>query len=251
MRLTAAILASLILASTQSYCTAQTSPTPPTPIIRNSAVKPDGGNYSEQKNALAAERKKLAAEYQKTADQTARRKILEESRRLFAASIDNRIFPFWYGTDWDFYGTTETPGAGKIACGYFVSTVLRDAGLKVNRVSLAQQASENIIKSLTTEARIKRFRNVSLQKFVAEIEKLGAGLYVVGLDFHVGFLYHDGAEVYFVHSSYVEPSETIREKAAASPVLEASKYRVVGKISADDALILRWLDQTAIPTVKR
>lgn len=68
---------------------------------------------------------------------------------------------------------------------------------------------------------------------------------------HVGFLYHDGAEVYFIHSSYVEPSETIREKTASSPVPGASKYRVVGKISGDAALILKWLNQTIVPTVKR
>lgn len=230
-----------------SGCPAQT-PTPPTaekPIEARPAA------YESTLKNVADERLRLAAEYKKADNAAARREILRRARGVFTRSIDRDIFPAWYGTDWDFNGTTETPRSGKIACGYFVSTVLRDTGLKVNRVSMAQQASENIIKSLTTEPFIKRFRNVSLEKFTAEIEKLGAGLYVVGLDFHVGFLHHDGAEVHFIHSSYVEPSETIREKAAASPVLEATKYRVVGKISDDDALILKWLDQTAVPTVKR
>jgi hypothetical protein len=208
-------------------------------------------SYDAKLKIIAAERLNLADEYKKAASETTKKAILERARKVFVASIDKNIFPAWYGTDWDFYGMTEKPGEGKIACGYFVSTVLRDAGGRVNRVTLAQQASENIIKSLTTEPFIRRYRNVSLAKFNAEIEMLGAGLYVVGLDFHVGFLYHDGAEVYFVHSSYVEPSETIREKAASSPVLEATKYRVVGKISDDDALITKWLNQNAVPTVKR
>lgn len=232
-------------------CKSQT----PSLIVKNTVQNPSENSpavsYESKLKAIAAERLKLADEYKKATDQTARKAILQRARQVFVASINDDIFPDWYGTDWDFYGTTEKPGEGKIACGYFVSTVLRDAGLKVNRVSMAQQASENIIKSLTTEPFINRYRNLSLEKFVAEIEKLGAGLYVVGLDFHVGFLYHDGAKVYFVHSSYVEPSETIKEKAAASPVLGATKYRVVGKISDDDALILKWLNQTAVSTIKR
>ncbi len=222
-----------------------------TPIVKNASEARPIESYDSKLKAIADQRLNLAAEYQKAATQTTRKEVLERARQTFVTAIERDIFSAWYGTDWDFYGTTETPGAGKIACGYLVSTVLRDAGVKVNRVSLAQQASENIIKSLTTEPFISRYRNVSLEKFTGEIEKLGAGLYIVGLDFHVGFLYHDGAEVYFIHSSYVEPSETIREKAASSPVLGASKYRVVGKLSGDDALILKWLNQTIVPTVKQ
>ena len=232
-------------------CKSQTPPTAVENTAVNVSVNSPAVSYESKLKAVAAERLKIADEYKKAANQTARKEILQRARQVFVASINDDIFPDWYGTKWDFYGTTEKPGEGKIACGYFVSTVLRDAGLKVNRVSLAQQASENIIKSLTSEPFITRYHNLSLEKFTAEIEKLGAGLYVVGLDFHVGFLYHDGAKLYFVHSSYVEPSETIKEPASASPVLRATKYRVVGKISDDDALILKWLDQTAIPTVKR
>jgi len=228
-------------------CQIQSQP----PIVKNTIETRPSESYDQKLKALADERLNLADDYRKAANQLAQKEILQRARRIFTNSIDKNIFPAWYGTDWDFYGTTEKPGEGKIACGYFVSTVLRDAGVKVNRVSLAQQASENIIKSLTTKPFISRYRNVSLEKFVGEVEKLGAGLYVVGLDFHVGFLYHDGAEVYFVHSSYVEPSETIKEKAASSPILGASTYRIVGKISDDDALILKWLDQSVILTVKR
>ena len=247
MKIKLAILFSLLIFAIGCRVQSQTPPIKRT----NAPVNRPAESYDSKVKAVAAERLNLAGEYKRAASGAARKEVLERARIVFARSIDEDIFPHWYGTDWDFYGTTETPGEGKIACGYFVSTVLRDAGVRVNRVTMAQQASENIIKSLTTEPFIRRFRNVSLEKFVEEIERLGAGLYVVGLDFHVGFLYHDGAEVFFVHSSYVEPSETIKEKAAASPVLEATKYRVVGKISDDDALILKWLDQIAVPTVKR
>ena len=245
MKSKSAVLILLLIFLNGCKVQSQTAPVANTPENRPAE------SYDSKLKNVAAKRLNLNEEYKKATSAAARKEILGRARAIFAASIDEDIFPAWYGTDWDFYGTTETPGTGKIACGYLVSTVLRDAGVKVNRVTLAQQASENIIKSLTTEPFINRYRNVSLAKFTAEIEKLGAGLYVVGLDFHVGFLYHDGAEVYFIHSSYVEPSETIREKAASSPVLEATKYRVVGKISDDDALILKWLNQTIIPTIKR
>ncbi len=207
-------------------------------------------DYQANLKAIAAGKSELAAQY-RTANQAAKKEVIEKAQAKFVADIDKEILPFWYGTDWDFYGTTEKPGEGKIACGYFVTTVLRDAGVRVNRVSLAQQASENIIKSLTSEPHIQRFRNQSVEKFVEKIKQSGAGLYVVGLDFHVGFILQDNAETYFIHSTYVEPGEVLREKAVESIVLASSKYRVVGKISGDNQFIVKWLEDQSIPTLKR
>lgn len=214
----------------------------------NSPVVLTGENYEMTLKSIEAERQNLAAEYRRSLN---KKEFFNKARQTFIKSIDAKLFPFWYGTDWDFYGTTQIPKEGKIACGYFVTTVLRDAGLRVQRVSLAQQASENIIKSLTTAPHIKRFRNTPIETFVAELKNSGAGLYIVGLDNHVGFILNDDSEVYFVHSSYVEPSEVIREKALTSPILSSSKYRVTGKISGDDALILKWLNQTPVSTMTR
>jgi hypothetical protein len=218
------------------------------PAVSNTEDRQEDRSYEEKLKTIAVKRRDLANEYRRAADKKA---VLEKAQRALVASIYDEIIPAWYGTDWDFYGTTETPKEGKIACGYFVTTVLRDAGVKVQRVSLAQQASENIIKSLTTAPFIKRFRNASIEKFVTDLENAGEGLYIVGLDIHVGFILHDGAEVWFIHSSYLEPSEVIREKALQSPILSSSKYRVLGKISADSDFILKWLDQTSISTLRQ
>jgi hypothetical protein len=166
---------------------------------------------------------------------------LDRAREAMIRSAYYDLFEFWYGTPWDFYGTTETPGQGKIACGYFVTTVLRDLGLKVQRAKLAQQASENIIRSLTADAYIKRYRLKPINDFVEEVRKAGPGFYIVGLDVHVGFIINVDDEVYFVHSSYMDPLCVIKERALESKILTASKYRVVGKISADDELVLKWL----------
>lgn len=211
-------------------------------------VQPQFTDYKSKLESIASKRQNLAKEYKQSIDKKA---VLEKARNYLIDSINDEIFPEWFGTDWDFYGTTQTPKEGKIACGYFVTTVLRDEGVRVQRVSLAQQASENIIKSITSEKYIKRFRNLEIRKFVAEIENLGEGLYIVGLDFHVGFIYHDGTDVWFIHASYGEPSEVVKEKAIDSAILSSSKYRVTGKISDDDNFILKWLNQTQIPTVRR
>jgi hypothetical protein len=203
------------------------------------------------KEAIAkidAERAALASEYERANTQAKKNEVIDRARNVITRSIVNDLFPFWYGTDWDFSGVTETPNQGKIACGYFVSTLLRDAGWKVERVRLAQQASENIILSLTTEPHVKRFRRVAIEDFAKAVKEWGEGLYVVGLDIHTGFIVNTGGEVYFVHSSYVEPYEVVKERAVESRVLSSSKYRVIGKLSADDQLIIKWFFKSAIPT---
>ncbi len=202
-------------------------------------------NYQEQLANISKERELLALQYRRNPQNA---ETLEKTRRIFIQSTYKNIIPFWYETEWDFYGITETPKQGKIACGYFVTTVLRDAGLRVERAKLAQQASEKIIQSLTKEAHIKRFRRVKIEDFVGAIEKLGEGFYIVGLDFHVGFIVNDGEKVHFIHSSYAEPYQVIKETAVDSKVLASSNYRVVGKISADHELLTKWLLQKEIPT---
>jgi hypothetical protein len=198
-------------------------------------------DYKEARAAIEAERAKLAASYARAATDQERTAVINRARETLTKSAHLKIFDFWYGTPWDFNGTTETPGQGKIACGYFVTTVLRDLGFKVQRAKLAQQASENIILSLTTDSHIKRFRQKPLSDFVEAVRNWGAGLYIVGLDIHVGFILNDDGHVYFIHSSYMDPLCVIKEDANASKVLASSKYRVLGKISADDQLILKWL----------
>ena len=102
--------------------------------------------------------------------------------------MTDKIFPYWYGTDWDFNGTTQKPNEGKIACGYFVTTTLRDIGLDINRVKLAQCASEQMIKKLVSEDNIYRFSNKSIEEFETNLKQKGNGIYVVGLDNHTGFV---------------------------------------------------------------
>lgn len=208
----------------------------------------DVRNYKDAVARLEAERVALASRYREAPSSVQRAEIIDQARSVVTHSIYAEIFPSWYGTVWDFYGTTEVPQQGTIACGYFVSTVLRDAGWRVQRARLAQQASENIILSLTTEPYVKRFRRVLISDFINVVKSWGAGIYVVGLDIHTGFIVNTGSEVYFIHSSYVEPRSVVRERASESKILVASNYRVLGKITADDLFIEKWLLRKEIVT---
>src|SRR5687767_2354556 len=178
-------------------------------------------SYKEALAKIDAERSALASEFQQASSQAKKNEVIDRARKVITQSVVNDLFPFWYGTDWDFSGVTETPNQGKIACGYFVSTLLRDAGWKLERARLAQQASENIILSLTGDPHVKRFRRISIENFAKAVKEWGEGLYVVGLDIHTGFIVNSGGEIYFVHSSYAEPYEVVRERAVESKILSS------------------------------
>ncbi len=197
--------------------------------------------YKASLRELTAQRTALATTYLKATTPAARAATLDKARKLWVKSLDATVFPAWEGTPWSFYGNSWAPRQGSIACGYFVTTALFDTGLRLQRTLLAKQGSEKLIKNLTTEAHITRYRHISQADFVRRVSALGPGLYLVGLDFHVAFLrVSEGGAVQMVHASWIRPAKVIREAADSSPAL-GSKYRVVGKISADDDLVKAWL----------
>lgn len=204
-------------------------------------------DYRAALRHLAARRQELAGQYRSAPTPAARAVCLVQARVLLLTALDSTIFPAWAGTPWAFYGQSWEPRRGSIACGYFVTTALHDAGLRLARTRLAQQTSETIIQNLTTEAHIRRYRGTGQAAFVDAVRAMGAGLYVVGLDFHVAFLRvrSDGA-VRMVHATYLAPGTVVNEPALPAAAL-ASKYRVVGRISADETLLRQWLLGQVLP----
>jgi hypothetical protein len=67
-----------------------------------------------------------------------------------------------------------------------------------------------------------------IRRFVRLLRRFRDGLYIVGLDMHVGFLLVDGGAKrdYFIHSNYRTPAEVVKERALRSEVLTASRYRL-------------------------
>lgn len=204
--------------------------------------------YQDTVFHIEQQRLLLAQSYQQATTDSARQAILHEAKSFLINTIDQKLFPFWYGTPWTFEGHTAIPNQGSIACGYFVSTLLEDLGFQVERIRMAQQASELIIKSLCSETNIKRFSNVSPETFTAAMQNSPDGLYIVGLDIHTGFILKYAGKIVFVHSSFLPPMTVVREPINTSEILSASRYRVIGNLSEDSTLLLKWLNRAQIQT---
>jgi hypothetical protein len=197
-------------------------------------------NYDSCKKLVLTLRDSLQQEYN-AADANRKEIILASCEKLFVYSVTEQLIPSWYGTPWDFNGTTQQPGKGAIACGYFITTLLQDAGISISRVKLAQLPSGQIIQQLAEKSSIQRFSNRPEEEVEEEIKKQGPGLYIAGLDFHTGFLYYDGQVVYFIHSNFINRVGVMKEPASASSPFYSSKYRVTGKISSNRNLLKNWL----------
>lgn len=201
--------------------------------------------YAGTTERLKADRTALSKRYL-AASSTEKHKVLAESRTRVLDALTREIFPFWEGTPWSFYGSTQVPQEGEIACGYFVSTTLRDAGFRVERVRLAQQASSLIIESLTG-AQDTLWLGADVEKVVSRIEKEEEALWVVGLDYHVGYLWHHDQTTTFCHSSYLGAATVVCEDARTSPAM-VSNVHVIGKLF-DDEMMDRWLREKKFSTV--
>lgn len=204
--------------------------------------------YKGRLASLSLQRDELGKRYAEAKTKKAKRDVLDAARDTLMQAIVDDVFPAWAGTAWDFNGTTTTPGEGKIACGYFVTTVLRDTGFDVERARLAQQPSERIVKTLAPSDDIWRFRKGKVSLVLDKVRSEGEGLYVVGLDNHVGFLLEKrGEKTQFCHSSYVDPPE-VRCEGAEDAEAFVSNYHVVGRVFNATALV-RWLEGSAFETV--
>ncbi len=190
-------------------------------------------NYDSCKNAIAVLKKQKRSTWA-TLPKSEKEKILTNA-------IAKTIVPAWIGTAWDFNGTTQTPQKGSIACGYFVTTVLQDAGFAIARTKLAQCASEQMITTLVQPKYVQRFSNISIEKFIAAIPASNIGLYIVGLDNHTGFIYNDGQDIFFIHSTFAGTRNVQKEMAVTSWVLQQSKYKVLASLSADEKILEKWI----------
>mgnify|MGYP000011628429 CR=1 FL=1 len=166
--------------------------------------------------------------------------------RAYTGLMINHIIPHWYGTAWDFNGYTAIPGKGTVACGYFVSTTLLHSGMKLNRYKMAQKSSMD--GALMLEPKDSLFIKYSDRDEFLKVfgQKFRDGLYMVGLSFHVGYLYKSGKSVFFIHSSYLDPTCVVQEKASASEALGQSKVFVVADITHNRPLIEKWLNNENI-----
>ena len=206
----------------------------------SSKHKPQPERYAVLKEDISIRKERLAKRYQAATTERARKAILSESRDLLESILPD-MMRCWLGTPWDFNGLTEQPGDGKIACGYFVSTVMRDSGFKLHRIKLAQQPSQTILNAFVPRREMHIRGGMDYTAFCAMVSSQPKGIYIVGLDKHVGFIVHDGTQLRFIHSSGSAPWCVVDESQEHAGALQRSSYRVIGNVTAQHATLKKWL----------
>lgn len=201
-------------------------------------------NYAQLVEEINTKQDVFASNY-KQADSTQKKIIIRQARSYLTKTMSSKVFPYWYGTQWDFNGTTRIPRKGKIACGYFVTNILTDVGFNIPRVKWAQSASEVFIKKLAPN-HLKRFSSKPIAKVATYLLQSGTGLYLVGLDNHTGFITVMDQKVRFVHADYYEPEKgVVSEELDSHSPINHSKYRVIGKLFSDE-MIISWIEKKSI-----
>jgi hypothetical protein len=162
----------------------------------------------------------------------------KDIRNYLFKLIDEDIYNYWAGTPWEFHGATQQPKAGSIACGYFVTNTLTDLGFKINRVGLAEVRSGDMIKKLCL--RIESFN--SLNKLNSYLAKQPINsVFIIGLDFHTGYIVKTATNCYFLHSSYIKKEGVVREKIDESQALTTNKFFMIGSLTANENLLRKWV----------
>jgi hypothetical protein len=172
---------------------------------------------------------------------------IASARREVLRAIDEDLFPAWLDTAWAFHGTaTEPQQEGGIACGYFVATILQHAGLRLSsRTRFGQAAALDIQRALTPDpAELHRIFSVPADEVAERIRGLGDGLYIVGLNVHVGFVVVKRGTVQLVHSSYTDAQRVVREPLGEAEAIHNSRKAgyFVTPLFASDALVESWRD---------
>lgn len=214
------LLLILIMASLNSGCQEITEPNPEVHVCKS---EPDEGD-------------KIDADYSEFLNSINIASLSKDERqnRFFHFMLED-IPSFWNGTPWDFNGTTRIPKEGHIACGYFVTNVLSDFGFDIARVKLAQQASSKMITKLCNTKSIKRYSDINKMKDYI-LSRSPQEVYIVGLDFHTGFIIRDENKIYFLHSNYIHSQGVMLEEVDASIALNASNTYMIGSISDNEKL---------------
>ncbi|MDP2272010.1 MAG: hypothetical protein Q8N23_07625 [Archangium sp.] len=199
-------------------------------------------DYQRARADLESRRIELATDLKKHPAQ-----VRQQARAALLAYFENSAFPAWKGTTWNFYGTTITPREGTIACGYYVTTVLEQAGFHLQRVRLAQQASAYVVSTLARGTRVEWIRPAGNAEAVEEIRhRFGDGLFVIGFDYHVGFLRLEGERAAFCHSSFIDPGSVTCEDPVPSGAFVSRTYVVADALN--DQVLEDWLLGRTIPS---
>ena len=197
-------------------------------------------SYETVKHNIIIKRKDYLAHYS-TLTVLTRKEDIELLTDYWVRTIADTLYEQWENTGWDFNGTTLKPHEGTIACGYFVTTILRDMDLVINRQKLSVCPSSEMMHRLVPRQKIKNLSYLSYVNFNDSLKQLGKGVYIIGLDFHTGFIVNDGVENWFIHSNYIGRKGVVKESVLRSVALRSSKTRWLTSLTGDKNFLLKWI----------
>ncbi len=232
-------------------------------VVAIAQTAPDKARFDEILERVEQERKELGERYRRAKSRAARAAVLGEARQYIVRAITEEIVPAWKGTPWtmaiirDGLKPNATwPGeTGRgISCSWFVVRVLQNAGLRfLGPSQFAGTISVHFQRSTVANPKqLRRFYRVDSKGLKKKMVALGDGLYVVGLNCHIGFIHVRGDEVDFIHSSYVEPYQVEIEPLTESPAIAFSEDAgyVVSPLFHDAYLLDFWLSGRKLPFKK-
>ena len=163
----------------------------------------------------------------------------DKARGLLFTTINDNLPHYWIGTKWDFNGTTEIPKSGTIACGYFLTTTMKQTGYDIKRVWMAQQASSVLIKAYCSDIKILS----SLEKVTQYLNtQPDSSSFIIGLDFHTGFVTKGVDGTFIIHSNYIGDEGVVKEPIQSAAVLANNKYFMIGNLGMRKDQIQTWMN---------
>jgi len=227
------------------------------PVPTRAAGRPKAARgFAATQARIEKTRSDLARRYAAARTPKARRAIEAQARAFVVRALTEDIFPAWKGTPWhmgedDDASVPHQPGK-RVSCSYFVTAALQNAGLKLDdRRRWAESAALNIQRSLAPRAAdLHRYFSIPPAELAERLSRLPAGLYVIGLNCHVGFVRVAADGVWFIHSDYVEPEVGVRVEPLASSAAirnsQAAGYWLT-PLFQDARLIGYWLTGRPVP----
>jgi hypothetical protein len=215
----------------------------------------DAARYAQLLDQVAARQRALGARYDAARGTRARAAIRDEARRFVVETLVGRVFPAWMGMP-SAGGPQATaslphqPGM-YISCSYFLTAALQNAGLVLeSRARFAQAPAAWIQRALLPPGgQIHRYGNLSPDELERRLVQMGDGLYVVGLNIHVGFIVVADGHARFVHSSYTPPGTVVDEPLPTSMAIALSRPKGywISPLFRDDRLVELWLRRQQVP----
>jgi hypothetical protein len=215
----------------------------------------DAAAYMTVLAQITGRRADLGARYAAARGPRARAAIRAEARHFVVETLVSQVFPAWMGmpSGGGPQATASLPHQPGmyISCSYFLTAALQNAGLVLeSRARFAQAPAAWIERALLPPGgQIHRYGNLSPEDLERRLVDLGEGLYVVGLNIHVGFIVVRDGHARFVHSSYTPPGTVVDEPVVSSLAiaLSQSKGYWISPLFKDDRIVDMWLRHQPVP----